>query len=72
MRLHPRLARLSSPAYISRCSRSAFKGLIADPAYGGRYVSLTPGHKCEISDTEYKSLVKAHISQHTSNLAFCV
>ena len=51
---------------------TAFKGLIADPAYGGRYVSLTPGHKCEISDTEYKSLVKAHISQHTSNLAFCV
>ena len=30
----------------------AFKDLIADPAYGGRYVSLTPGHPCEISDAE--------------------
>ena len=30
----------------------AFKDLIADPAYGGRYVSLTPGHPCKISDDE--------------------
>ena len=30
----------------------AFKDLIADPAYGGRYVSLTPGHACNISDDE--------------------
>ena len=26
--------------------------LIKDPAYGGRYVSLTPGHECNISDDE--------------------
>ena len=39
----------------------AFKSLIADPAYGGRYVSLTPGHECHIGDDEYASLVKAHI-----------
>jgi creatine kinase len=39
----------------------AFKGLIADPAYGGRYVSLTPGHEAKISDDEYAELVKAHI-----------
>jgi len=40
---------------------TAFKDLIKDPAYGGRYVSLTPGHECNISDDEYKELVKAHI-----------
>ena len=40
---------------------AAFKDLIADPAYGGRYVSLTPGHPCKISDAEYQELVKAHI-----------
>jgi protein-arginine kinase len=39
----------------------AFSSLIKDPAYGGRYVSLTPGHRCEISEDEYKDLVKAHI-----------
>jgi hypothetical protein len=39
----------------------AFQGLIADPAYGGRYVSLTPGHPNKISDEEYNGLVKAHI-----------
>ena len=31
---------------------TAFKDLIKDPAYGGRYVSLTPGHECNISDDE--------------------
>jgi hypothetical protein len=40
---------------------TAFKGLIAMPEYGGRYVSLTPGHPCEISEAEYQGLVKAHI-----------
>jgi protein-arginine kinase len=39
----------------------AFQSLIDDSAYGGRYVSLTPGHPCKISDDEYKGLVKAHI-----------
>jgi creatine kinase len=39
----------------------AFNTLIRDPAYGGRYVSLTPGHPNKISDEEYQGLVKAHI-----------
>ena len=28
----------------------AFESLVKDPAYGGRYVSLTPGHPNKISD----------------------
>jgi protein-arginine kinase len=40
---------------------TAFKDLIADAAYGGRYVSLTPGHEAKISEEEYQELVKAHI-----------
>jgi len=39
----------------------AFNLLIADPTYGGRYVSLTPGHKHHISEAEYKQLVDDHI-----------
>eukprot|EP00899_Mesostigma_viride_P006796 jgi/Mesvir1/16117/Mv08402-RA.1 len=39
----------------------AFKKLIADPAYGGSYHSLTPGHPNQLSDAEYEALVKAHI-----------
>ena len=39
----------------------AFDQLIKDPAYGGRYVSLTPGHPNKISNDEYNELVKAHI-----------
>merc|ERR1712195_143865 len=35
--------------------------LIADPRYGGRYVSITPGHKHFIETAEYDSYVKAHI-----------
>jgi len=38
-----------------------FNELIADKRYGGRYVSITPGHKNSISDSEYNDLVKAHI-----------
>jgi len=38
-----------------------FDTLIADPAFGGEYVSLTPGHKNKISDARYEELVKAHI-----------
>jgi creatine kinase len=38
-----------------------FDVLIADPAFGGRYVSITPGHKNFINKEEYDGLVKAHI-----------
>jgi len=39
----------------------AFAKLIADPAYGGEYVSLTPGHANQISEQRYQQLVKQHI-----------
>lgn len=38
-----------------------FDQLIADPKFGGRYVSITPGHKNFIGDAEYNDLVKKHI-----------
>uniref|UniRef100_A0A7S4DCK0 Arginine kinase n=2 Tax=Heterosigma akashiwo TaxID=2829 RepID=A0A7S4DCK0_HETAK len=38
-----------------------FSKLIADPAFGGRYVSITPGHPNFIDEAEYNKLVKAHI-----------
>ena len=38
-----------------------FDQLSKDPKFGGRYVSLTPGHPKKIDDEEYKKLVKAHI-----------
>eukprot|EP01002_Notosolenus_urceolatus_P001789 NODE_1469_length_1406_cov_450.997052_g1220_i0.p2 GENE.NODE_1469_length_1406_cov_450.997052_g1220_i0~~NODE_1469_length_1406_cov_450.997052_g1220_i0.p2 ORF type:complete len:425 (-),score=173.90 NODE_1469_length_1406_cov_450.997052_g1220_i0:132-1277(-) len=39
----------------------AFAILIADPKYGGRYYSLTPGHKDAINDEQYADLVKQHL-----------
>eukprot|EP00959_Pyramimonas_sp_CCMP1952_P220874 4618304-Pyramimonas_sp.AAC.1 len=39
----------------------AFKNLMADSAYGGRYYSLTPGIPESISDSEYNKLVKEHL-----------
>jgi protein-arginine kinase len=39
----------------------AFDSLIADPNYGGRYYSLTPGNPNQVSDKEYRDLVKAHV-----------
>jgi len=39
----------------------AFAKLIGMPEYGGRYNSLTPGHKDNITDEEYKQLVADHI-----------
>lgn len=39
---------------------TVFKKLMADPKYGGRYVSLTPGSKYRISNDEYQELVDAH------------
>jgi len=38
-----------------------FDTLIADPKFGGRYVSLTPGHPKLISSTEYQKLVDSHV-----------
>jgi creatine kinase len=39
----------------------AFEVLMADPAYGGTYNSLTPGGKYSIDSKKYKELVAAHI-----------
>ena len=39
----------------------AFEVLKADPAYGGGYNSLTPGHADFRNEEEYQALVKAHI-----------
>ena len=41
--------------------KKVYDALIADPNYGGRYVSITPGHENFIDDAEYNELVKAHI-----------
>jgi hypothetical protein len=38
-----------------------FRQLIDDPNYGGRYVSITPGHPNFISQKEYDQLVDEHI-----------
>jgi len=38
-----------------------FEKLISMPEFGGRYVSITPGHPNHVSDAEYNELVKAHI-----------
>eukprot|EP00919_Chromeraceae_sp_WS-2016_P004136 GHVR01009915.1.p1 GENE.GHVR01009915.1~~GHVR01009915.1.p1 ORF type:complete len:403 (+),score=106.40 GHVR01009915.1:170-1210(+) len=40
---------------------TAFAELKADPAYGGGYNSLTPGHPDFIDDAKYKELVDEHI-----------
>ncbi len=37
-----------------------FKILIANPDFGGRYMSLTPESEYQITDTEYKALVAGH------------
>lgn len=39
---------------------NVFSKMISNPKYGGRYVSLTPGSKYEISASEYQSLVGNH------------
>merc|ERR1719450_2082719 len=36
-----------------------YANLIADPAFGGRYVSITPGHENFIDSKEYDEYVKA-------------
>ena len=39
----------------------AFDKLKAMPEYGGRYNSLTPGHKDFVDDAGYKKLVEEHL-----------
>lgn len=41
--------------------KKVYDALIADPNYGGKYVSITPGHECFINEAEYNEYVKAHI-----------
>jgi len=41
--------------------KPVFDSLIANPEFGGEYVSLTEDHPCKISDARYEELVKAHI-----------
>eukprot|EP01002_Notosolenus_urceolatus_P000144 NODE_1036_length_1607_cov_186.487805_g795_i2.p2 GENE.NODE_1036_length_1607_cov_186.487805_g795_i2~~NODE_1036_length_1607_cov_186.487805_g795_i2.p2 ORF type:complete len:459 (-),score=173.89 NODE_1036_length_1607_cov_186.487805_g795_i2:119-1495(-) len=69
VRVGRNLADFSLPGSMTREDREnmekkmcqAFDQLIADPAYGGRYYSLTPGHKDSIDDEKYKELVKSHL-----------
>merc|ERR1739848_666812 len=46
---------------MENAMQPVFEELIKNPDFGGEYVSLTPGHKCHISDERYNELVKAHI-----------
>ena len=57
------------PASMSQSDRvnlevemgKVFEQLIADPTYGGEYVSITPGHKNFIDSARYQQLVDANI-----------
>jgi len=40
----------------------AFEVLFADPNYGGKYCSFTPGHANFVDEAEYQALVDAHIA----------
>ena len=40
----------------------AFEVLFADPNYGGKYCSFTPGHPNFVDEAEYQRLVDAHIA----------
>lgn len=40
---------------------SVFATLISDSQFGGRYVSITPGHKDFVDEKEYQQLVDEHI-----------
>lgn len=69
VRVGRNLADFPLPGAMSRDDRvaledrmtKAFEVLIANPAYGGGYHSLTPGSPYQITDTEYKELVDAHV-----------
>ncbi len=41
---------------------NAFDQLIANPQYGGKYCSFTPGHPNFVDEAEYQALVDAHIA----------
>lgn len=46
---------------MEKAMGKVFDQLISMPEYGGRYVSITPGHPNFIDQTEYQALVDAHI-----------
>lgn len=46
---------------MEKTMAKVFNHLISMPKYGGRYVSITPGHPNFINESEYQSLVDAHI-----------
>jgi protein-arginine kinase len=46
---------------MEKAMQPVFEKLISNPEFGGRYYSLTPGHKDFINEEEYNALVKAHI-----------
>jgi protein-arginine kinase len=58
---------------MEKAMGAVFKELIANPAFGGEYVSLTPGHPNQISDARYNELVKQHIMfKNMANDSFLV
>ena len=69
VRVGRNLAQFPLPAAMTRDDRcamenkmmEAFGVLIGMEEYGGKYVSITPGHPNEISAEEYDALVGAHI-----------
>merc|ERR1739848_145235 len=46
---------------MEKAMQPVFEKLVANPEFGGRYYSLTPGHPSFINEEEYQALVKAHI-----------
>lgn len=46
---------------MEKAMQKVFDKLIADPNFGGRYVSITPGHPNFIDQQEYQQLVDGHI-----------
>ena len=46
---------------MEKAMGKVFDQLISMPEYGGRYVSITPGHPNFIDQAEYQALVDAHI-----------
>lgn len=69
VRVGRNLADFPLPGSMTRADRNAlearmmaaFDRLIADPAYGGAYHSLTPGNPREIGAEAYRALVDAHV-----------
>ena len=51
-----------SPSRAPVVAAQAFESLIANPDYGGRYCSFTPGHPNFVDEAEYQALVDAHIA----------